>query len=139
MLDYLKLPIYYWNLIYTYLKHQLAHETYGKHVEKFKSTLDFIKNPCYDGKYFDPDNLGPCQGFWGSVLKSNFYMYKTENCYIYYNYRYNITFSYHTEWVFNNGERYGFKDSNNGYIKPLYRSGTKKYKHLDKLSRFDLG
>ena len=56
MLDYLNLPIYDRELIYTYLKYQLAYERHIKHFEKFKSTLDFIKNPCYDGVYFDPDN-----------------------------------------------------------------------------------
>ena len=104
MHDYLELPIYDRNLIYTYLKHQLAHEAYGKHVEKFKSTLDFIKNPCYDGKYFDPDNLGTCQWFYGSGLKSKFYMYKTGFIGIYSYYCYNHTISYHTEWIFHDGE-----------------------------------
>ena len=54
MLNYLDLPIYDRELIYSYLKHQLAHEAFVKHCEKFKSTLDFIKNPCYNGKYGDP-------------------------------------------------------------------------------------
>ena len=75
------------------MKHQLAHEAYGKHVEKFKSTLDFIKNPCYDGVYFDTDNQP--YDFHSSGLNSKFYTYKTEFCSIYSNYCYNHTFPFH--------------------------------------------
>ena len=133
MLDYLDLPIYDCELIYSYLKHQLAHETYGKHVEKFKSTLDFIKNPCYNGKYFDTQPY--ISRFKNNLICTKFYLYQVAfDSWCYYKSQ-----SFKTRWKFNKGKRNGYLHFNRGYMVKLYRSATKMYVHLDKLKINDSG
>ena len=76
MLDYLDLPIYDRELIYSFLKHQLAHEAYEKHIKNFKPTLDFIKNPCYNGKYFNTQPYH--ERYSNNFIYLKFYLYQVK-------------------------------------------------------------
>ena len=124
MLDYLEFPIYDCELIFSYLKHQLAYE---KHIKNFKPILDFIKNPCYNGKYFDTQPY--ISRFKNNIICPKFYLYQVNfDSLCYYKSK-----SFKTKWKFNKGSRKGYFYDNSGYMEKLYRSATKRYVHLDKL------
>ena len=132
MLDYLDLPIYDRELIYSLLKHQLAYEVYMNHFTKFKSTLDFIKNPCYNGKYGDTK---PWHGRYKIFINPKFYLYHVEfdtNCYY-------LSKLFKTRWKFNKGRRNGYFHFYKRYMVKLYRSTSKSYVHLDRLKINDSG
>ena len=130
MLDYLELPIYDRELIYSYLKHQLAYE---KHIKNFKPTLDFIKNPCYNGKYFDTQPY--ISRFKNNLIYTKFYLYQVnfDSC------CYDKSKSFKTKWKFNKGIRTGYLHFYYRYMVKLYQSATKRYVHLDRLKINDSG
>ena len=51
MLDYLNLPIYDHELIYSFIQGQCYFEIRSAHEKKFKAVLDWINNPVYIESY----------------------------------------------------------------------------------------